>query len=48
MTPDDVHKILVPYLWAAGLLIAILVIGALLAKRDGDREKDEERRRGQS
>jgi hypothetical protein len=38
MAPDDLHKILFPYLWAGGLLVVVLVVVAWLLKRHGARQ----------
>ena len=38
MSPDDLHKILIPYLWAAGLLALVLAVTAWLLKRHGARQ----------
>ena len=43
MSPENLHKILEPYLAATALLAAILGIAALLLKRHGDRARDRDR-----
>ena len=42
MSPDNIHKILEPYLAASALLVLVLAITALLLKRDGDKARRED------
>jgi uncharacterized membrane protein YqiK len=46
MSPDDVHKILQPLLWAGALAVACFLVAVLLLWRHGRRMKAEESREG--